>query len=114
MFKERSHHILLFCAIVTLTSGVLQWLNPALSFFDGGLLIAILLTVFLKKDGYTRFFGTISAALVILVTLYPHEGTDQRQLIFQHIFSLVIIVLATLFVLYVKKLYRSIESDQQQ
>jgi PAS domain S-box-containing protein len=66
MFKEKSHHILLFCFIVTLGSAVLQYLNPG------------------------------------------------RQLIFQHLFSGVIVVLATLFVLYVKKLYRSIESDQQQ
>lgn len=114
MFKEKSHHLLLFCSIVTVTSGVLQYLNPAFSFFDGGLLIAILLTVFLKKDSYTRFFGGVSTALVILASFYPHEGTDQRQLILQHLFSLIIIVLATVFVLYVKKLYRSIESDQQQ
>jgi PAS domain S-box-containing protein len=114
MFKERSHTILLFCSIVTLTSAVLQWLNPALSFFDGGLLIAILLTVFLKKDGYTQLFGGVSVVLVIAASFYPQEGMEPRQLIFQHVFSLVIIVLATIFVLYLKKLYRSIESDQQQ
>jgi PAS domain S-box-containing protein len=56
----------------------------------------------------------MSTALVILASFYHHEGTDQRQLILQHLFSLIIVVLATIFVLYVKKLYRSIESDQQQ
>ena len=62
MFKEKPHHIVLFCSIVTLTSAVLEYLYPALSFF----------------------------------------------------YSLIIVVLTTLLVLYVKKLYRSIESDQHQ
>lgn len=62
MFKEKSHHVLLFCTIVTVTSAVLEYLYPALSF----------------------------------------------------LYSLTIVVLATFFVLYVKKLYRSIESDQHQ
>ncbi|MDP4151434.1 MAG: ATP-binding protein [Bacteroidota bacterium] len=114
MFKEKSPHILLFCSIVTLTTGVLQWLNPALSFFDGGLLIAILLTIFLKKDGYTTLFGGISVALVIAASFYPQEGVDQRQILFQHLFALITVVLATVFVLYLKKLYRSLESEQQQ
>jgi PAS domain S-box-containing protein len=114
MFKEKSPHILIFCSVVALTSGVLEWLNPALSFFDGGLLIAILLTIFLKKDGYTLLFGGISVALVIMASFYRQNGMDQRQLLFQHLFSLITVVLATVFVLYLKKLYRSIESEQQQ
>jgi PAS domain S-box-containing protein len=63
MFKERPHHVLLFCSIVTLTSAVLQYLYPARSFFGGGLII---------------------------------------------------VILTMLFALYVKKLYRSIETDQHQ
>jgi len=61
MFKEKSHNVLLFYSMVTVTSAVLQYLYPAL-----------------------------------------------------HLYSLIIIVLATFFVLYVTKLYRSIESDQHQ
>ena len=114
MFKEKSLQILLFCCVITLASAVLQYLYPALSFFDGGLIIAILLTIFLKKDYYTKLFGGFSVALVIAASFYNEEGVDRSQLILQHLFSLIIVVLATVFVLYVKKLYRSIESDQQQ
>jgi PAS domain S-box-containing protein len=115
MFKEKSHHVLLFCSIVTVTSAVLQYLYPALSFFDGGLIIAILLTVFLQHDHYTRLFGAISVALVIIASFYHPEIVDQhQQMILQHLYSLIIVILATFFVLYVKKLYRSIESDQHQ
>lgn len=114
MFKERPYHVLLFCSIVTLTSAVLEWQYPAFGLFDGGLVIAILLTVFLQKDYFTQLFGAISVALVIIATFYHQEGFDQRHLIFEHLYSLIIIVLSTVFILYVKKLYRSIESDQQQ
>ncbi len=113
MFKEKAHHVLLFCFIVTLTSAVLQYLNPSYSFFDGGFIIAIMLTIFLHKDGYTSLFGTIGAILVVIASFYQIEGIDRYHLILQHSFSLVIIILATVFVLYVKKLYRSIESEQQ-
>lgn len=114
MFKEKSHLVLLYCFIVTLGSAVLQYLNPGFSFFDGGFIIAILLTVFLKEDRYTRLLGLVSIILVIIASFYQEEGIDRRQLIYQHLFSGIVIVLATLFVLYIKKLYRSIESDQLQ
>lgn len=114
MFKEKSHHILLFCSVVTISTAVLQYLYPSFSFFDGGLLTAILLTIFLKSDRYTKLFGWVSAVLIIIASFYQQDGFDRRQLIFQHFFSLVIVILAVIFVLYVKKLYRSIEFDQHQ
>jgi PAS domain S-box-containing protein len=55
MFKERPHHVLLFCTIITLTSAVLEWLYPGFGLFDGGLVIAVLLTLFLQKDYYTLY-----------------------------------------------------------
>jgi PAS domain S-box-containing protein len=114
MFKERPHHVLLFCSIVTLTSAVLEWLYPAFGLFDGGLVIAIFLTLFLQKNYYTLVFGATGVALVVIASFYHQAGFDQRQLILGHLYSLIIIVLSTVFILYVKKLYRSIESDRQQ
>jgi PAS domain S-box-containing protein len=114
MFKEKSTPVLLFCSIVIIASAVLQYLNPSLSFFDGGFITAILLTIFLHKDSYTKIFGIISAALVLLAAFYQHRNMEQGQIVLQHLFSLIIVVLATIFVLYLKKLYRNIEADQQQ
>lgn len=114
MFKEKSGHILLFCAIVTLCTAVLQYLNPAYSFFDSGFVAATLLTVFLQRDRYTKLFGGVSFLLIILSTLYPHDSMTWQQVLLQHLFSLIVVVLATVFVLYIKKLYRSIEAEQQQ
>jgi len=114
MFKENSTHVLLFCTIVTIASAVLQYLNPSFSFFDGGLITAILLTIFLKKNYYTTLFGSISAVLIIIASFYETDGIARGQLIFQHLFSLIIVVMATVFILYLKRLYRNIDADQQQ
>jgi len=66
MFKEKSFNVLIFCIIVTVSAAVLQYLNPSFSIFDGGLITAILLTIFLKNDRYTLIFGIISAVLIII------------------------------------------------
>lgn len=114
MFKEKSAHILLFCFIVTACTAVLQYLNPTYSFFDGGLVAAVLLTIFLKNDGYTRLFGLLGGALIIVAAFYPHDNMTLSQAMLQHLFSLIIVIIATIFVLYVKKLYRNIEAEQHQ
>jgi PAS domain S-box-containing protein len=50
------------------------------------------------------FYSIVTVASTVLQYLYPSF----------HLYSLIIIVMATFFVLYVKGLYRSIESDQHQ
>lgn len=105
---------MLFCVIVAACSAVLQYLNPEVSYFDGGYIAAILLTIFLGSDRYTWLFGAVGLALIIAAALYPQEDLTRRQVIFQHLFSIFIVGMTTLFVLYVKKLYRSIEGEQQQ
>ena len=114
MFKEKSAHLLLFCFIVAACTAVLQYLNPTYTFYDGGLIAAVLLTVFLKNDSYTYLFGIIAGVLVLVAAFYPHDNMTLSQALLQHLFSLIIVVVATLFVLYVKKLYRNIEAEQHQ
>ena len=53
-------------------------------------------------------------ALVILASFYLPDGAGGGQLILRHLFSFIIIVLAVILILYVRKLYRSIESDEHQ
>lgn len=114
MFKEKPLNVILFSGIVVICTGVLQYLNPEFSFFDGGLITAILLTVFLSNDRYTIFFGVISIVLVTISIFYPHEDMSFRQVLMQHLFSAVLMLLTTIAVLYVKRLYRSMETDQRQ
>jgi PAS domain S-box-containing protein len=114
MFTEKPYKVLLFCFIVTFTSGVLQYLNPGVNLFDSGLVISIVLTVFLKNDFYTKLFGGLAILLIIVSAWYNHQNLTTQQVVTQHLFSGMIVVLAVLAVLYIKKLYRSIESDERQ
>lgn len=114
MFKERAAHVLLFCAVITICTAVLQYLYPDFNFVDGGLITAILMTVFLKKSVYTWLFGAIGLLLIVVAAFYPHEYLTVQQNIMQHAFSGIMALLATFSVLYVKKLYGSIESEQKQ
>ena len=114
MFTERPFHVLTFCFVVALTTGVLQYLNPEISLFDSGLIVSIVLTVFLKEDTYTKVFGGLGVLFMIVSSFYTHETMTREQVILQHLFSGIIVILTTLAVLYIKKLYRSIESDERQ
>src|SRR5215469_10095763 len=105
MFKEKTAHILLFCSIVTIGTAVLQYINPTFSFFDGGFIAAVLLTVFLKRDLYTELFGGISIVLILAAALYQQDNMSRQEVLIQHLFSLIVVILAIIFVLYVKKLY---------
>jgi len=114
MFREKAFNVLLFCFIITLITGVLQYIYPDQSYLDGGLVAAVLLTVFLKRNFYTNLFGVIAIGLIFLATLYEREGVDRQQNVMQHLFSGIIVLLTVIAVQYVKKLYNSIESDKHQ
>lgn len=114
MFKERPIIILIFCSIVAIASAVLQYINPGSPIYDGGLIIAVLLTLLLKNDLYTKIFGSAGTLLVIVSAFYPAENVTLQQVVLQHFFSCIIILAATAAVLHMKKLYRSIEADQTQ
>ncbi|MBS1600858.1 MAG: PAS domain-containing sensor histidine kinase [Bacteroidetes bacterium] len=114
MYKEKRANILLFCIIITISSGVLQYLNPDVNYFDYGLIIPVLLTVFIKNDLYTKIFGAVSVLSIIVFAFLNRDSAAGQQSITQHLFSIGIIVLTILAVLYVKKLYASIESDERQ
>lgn len=114
MFKEKPSTVLLFCVLVTIATGVLQYLNPDLRIFDGGLITAILLTVFLKDEKYTTIFGGVSVLLIMASAIYSSRDGFSFVLALPYLFSALIAALAAIAVLYIKKLYNSIELEKQQ
>jgi PAS domain S-box-containing protein len=114
MFKEKSSHVLLVAFVVAACSAVLQYMDPSMTYLDGGYIGAILLTIFLYQDLYTWIFGFVAASLLVLASFYPHQEMSHRVFLFQHLFSVFIVAMTTLFVLYVKRLSRSIEAEKHQ
>lgn len=114
MFKENPLPIILFSCIVVLVTAVMQYQQPEYSFFDGGYIIAILLTIFLKDDGYTRVFGFFGLTMVLVSSFYPDSTIPSTQLLLQHLFSGVVIIMTMMLVIYQKKLYRILEREQSQ
>ncbi len=114
MFKEKTFIVVLFCSILTLSSVVLQYLNPSQGFLDGGLITAIMLTVLVKEDIYTKIFGGISVFFIIGTAFYPNETASKGQIILEHLFPIVIVIVTSISVLYIKKLYQSVESEERQ
>lgn len=114
MFKEKPFLILLFSLVVIAGATALQYLNPDTAIFDGGFIIAVLLTVLLKDDKYTKLLSVLCFMLVFLPVFYPHDNYTTLQIFLQHLFSGVIILAATFAVLHIKKLYQAIELDQSQ
>jgi PAS domain S-box-containing protein len=114
MFKLKSFNIILTCCLLILCSVLLQWFNPSLWFPDWGYIAAILLTIFLKFDGYSKMFGAISLVLILLSYFYHNGGTKIHEVIPLRLFSLMTVIMIVLFVLYVKRQFRSIELEKQQ
>lgn len=114
MFKEKALPLVLFSCIVILVTAVMQYQQPDYSFFDGGYIIAILLTIFLHDDLYTRIFGFTGLSLVLLSSFNPQSSLPVSQLLLQHLFSAVVIIMTMMLVIYQKKLYRSLEKEKRQ
>lgn len=114
MFKERALHIILFCCLVMIVTAVMQYQNPAASIFDGGFIIAVLLTIFLRDDHFTRIFGFVGITLLLISISYPQEELVFKQVLLQRMFSVAILSMTMALVLYLKRLYRSLESEENQ
>lgn len=114
MFKEKAFVVVLLCSVLLVSAVSLQLLYPTMSFLDGGLVTVVLLTILVKEDVYTYAFGSLSLLLTIGACFYPVDGVAKEEVAVEHIFPGIIIVISALSVLYVKKLYRSMESEERQ
>ncbi|UYQ91894.1 PAS domain-containing sensor histidine kinase [Chitinophaga horti] len=99
--------------ILVITTYLLVW-RPDYNFFDGGLMTAILLTMFIKKDAATHWMGAACTVIVVVIACLPHRNPDYAEVFIEHFFSLILVVSATLLTLFVKRLYRTLEADENQ
>ncbi|MBO9154851.1 sensor histidine kinase [Chitinophaga sp. GCM10012297] len=98
--------------IMLVTACLLVW-RPDYNFFDGGLITAILLTIFIKKDAPTRFMGIACTILVVVIACLPHKNPNLSEVFIEHFFSLILVISSTLLVLFLKRLYRTMQELNQ-
>lgn len=114
MFRFGQQQILAIAVFIMLiTTYLLVW-RPDYNFFDGGLMTAILLTMFIKRDAATHWMGAICTIVVVIIACLPHRNPDYAEVFIEHFFSLILVVSATLLTLFVKRLYRTLEADENQ
>ncbi|WP_109694158.1 sensor histidine kinase [Chitinophaga deserti] len=98
--------------IMLVTACLLVW-RPDYNFFDGGLITAILLTIFIKKDAPTRFMGIACTVLVVVIACLPHKNPNLAEVFIEHFFSLILVISSTMLVLFLKRLYRTMQELNQ-
>jgi PAS domain S-box-containing protein len=114
MYKEKPVLILPLCAAVVFVTASLQWLYPLSPYLDGGVIITVLLTFYLKSRVYTLALGILGIMVVIAGAFLPHANFTEAQIVMQHGFSLGIIIFSIFAVLHVKKLGTSVKTNQLQ
>ncbi|MFI5151834.1 MAG: ATP-binding protein [Chitinophagales bacterium] len=114
MFKVKPINVLLLCSFVALCTGILQYLKPDNSFYNYGLALVILMTVFLAKESYTWIFGGISIFLVVISAFYYHPASTAKEVAAEHSFTGIIIIFSMATIIYIKRLYISVQSDERQ
>ncbi|WP_343701283.1 HAMP domain-containing sensor histidine kinase [Chitinophaga sp.] len=110
-FSQRTT-LIISILIMLLTACLLVW-RPDYNFFDGGLITAILLTIFIKKDGATYFMGIACTLLVVVIACLPHKNPNLAEVFIEHFFSLILVISSTLLVLFLKRLYRTMQELNQ-
>ena len=106
---------LLLCTIgiMLIITFFVKYLYTQLIFFNSGLLIVLLFTLFIKKDIITYIFSFISI-MMILYSLSVFRNIRSEELLIQQLLAIVAILVTTVLVIGIKRMYRSINKDKQQ
>lgn len=108
----RSQTILFICLLLMLAVSLVKFMYPGMIFFNSGFVLVILLTVLLRDDVYTQVFGLSSVAIIFFLMLYSSDITES-EVIVPHLLSIGVIILSMVIVLYIKRLYKSIDREKQ-
>lgn len=114
MFRFGHRQILFASFIILLVTVFLLIWRPDYNFFDGGLITVILLTLFIKDETITSWMGVICTVVVVTVAFLPHKNPNPAEVFIEHFFSLILVIGTTLLVIFVKRLYRTLEAEENQ
>jgi PAS domain S-box-containing protein len=113
MFKSRSTLILAGCMAVAVCTVLLKYYYPSFLYYHTSLLLILLLTIFIKSDFYTYIFG-VFAVLMIFLSLKLDANAPSMEGIIKQVSNIFIAVIIMFVVLYIKKLYRSLDKEKRQ
>jgi len=85
---------------------------PEMVYSNSGFVFVILLTVLLKDDLYTQVFGLTSVVIIFFMMIYSNDITETR-IVIPHLVSIAVVILSMVLVLYIKRLYKSIDREKQ-
>ena len=106
---------LLLCSIgiMLIITFLVKYLYTQLIFFNSGLLIVLLITLFIDKDIVTYTFSLLSI-IMILYSLSIFSGIQNNELVTQQVLAIVAVVVTTIFVISIKRLYRGINKERKE
>ena len=113
MYNFKKANILVLCLVIFAITVWLEFRFPDFAFFDGGLITFILLTIFIKKDYFTYLFGAVSF-IFVFATYFLSHNLSPAQVMFQHLFSMFLIAGTVLLVIFMKRLTRDKDAEEQQ
>ena len=77
-------------------------------YFNSGLLMVVLCTIYINKDFVTYVSAVFSIGMILYYTLYPPTGSAVPKVFFQQqALAIVAIIFTTILVISIKKLYRA-------
>lgn len=101
-------------AFIIMISAVIESYSPAGVYLGCGYIIAIMLTLY-SDSKLNSIIATVASSIVILFSVfYLHEGEDFMIVTVNHLCSLVGVIVAMFFVLFVKKLQAQADSVNKQ
>ncbi|MFM2362162.1 MAG: hypothetical protein RLZZ316_1064, partial [Bacteroidota bacterium] len=65
MFRYQQNHVVYLAMVVFIATAILQLWKPGTPFFDAGFIIAVVLTVFIRKNIYTWVLAACSLGIVL-------------------------------------------------
>lgn len=114
MFRYQQNHVVSLAMVVFIATAILQLWKPGTPFFDAGFIIAVVLTVFIRKNLYTWLLAAGSLGLVLGTGVLLPGPAPEALVKTQHIYFTAVLAGAVFLVLYIKKIYHRVSAEDKQ
>jgi PAS domain S-box-containing protein len=103
-----------YAAAIFILTVILSYLYPDYNITVSGLLVVIILSVFVDNSRSTILAGIISALVFTFFKFFKGAGIRNSRSVTEYVFVLLLILFATLIVIYLKRLFKHVNFDKSQ